>query len=109
VYSFKITEPADLAGMKISFNEQGTTVEYLGITLTREIPGSSFARVLGAALSNAESEGTPQKKGGETLYSGQCEAGNYTVTLSGSGELLLVEIPALAITAQASDFKLINS
>ncbi|MBR3268904.1 MAG: hypothetical protein IKI58_09350 [Oscillospiraceae bacterium] len=106
----EFSEPASLSGMVLSFDGNAVSASYKGLAFT--VPKSALpaknmlvmvTEIMDAVGSQKE---IPCKKQDDGTWtgSGDCSGGSYTVTFSGSGEPVALEIPSQPLYIQFTEY-----
>lgn len=107
------TAPASLEGVVLQFDGNAVTASYKGLQFS--VPKSALPAknmlVLATDALDLAAETVPlpctEQSDGTWSYAGESEAGSCTVTFSGSGEPLSVEMPAQPFTLRFSSYTVI--
>lgn len=108
--SFTVLSPEDLSGLKLDFNGDKVTAEYMGLKYepkTESMPVGNVAQKIYGAIEDVIGKGNLKcKKGNNVEYNGRINGKSYKFTFSPSGLPIGIQMPDDSFSVAFENIKL---
>ena len=114
LWKSEISSPFEIEGVALSLSDDIMITEYHGMTVAADkntLPEDNVHLIIAECIDHsAKAPSLPyyETDDGKRIFSGECEKGEYKLTVDESGNLCSLSVDSKGVTAEFSDFCVIE-